>query len=220
MSAALSRLAEAPPPAGAQMPEGSRTERKGRHRDSVQPVLEKLYELYPKLFGAEFLPLKLGIFQDLLQRHPEHFERAQLKAALAVHTRSTRYLTSIADGKARYSLEGVAVESLAPEHIYQALLEVFRRRQARSPEDLRPRLRRRLMRAFEASGLSRQDYRARVQSSDPEASTQLEEALAESDQRLARREALRNAFNSSGKTLADFANMYGLDPADVARLLN
>lgn len=185
----------------------------------VQPVLDKLFELHPKLFGAEFLPLKLGIFQELLTRHPEHFERAQLKAALAVHTRSTRYLQSIADGKPRYSLEGDAVDAVAPEHVFLALLELFRRRQARSPHDLRPRLRQQLTQAFEASGLSRQDYLTRVQNNDLEAYHQLEEALAERDQRLAREEALRNAFTSSGKAVAEFAQMYGLNPADVANLL-
>lgn len=185
----------------------------------VQPVLEKLYEFYPKLFGAEFLPLKLGIFQDLLERHPQDFERAELKAALAVHTRSTRYLQSIADGKPRYSLEAEAVNAVAPEHVYLALLELFRRRQARSPQDLRPRLRQQLIQAFESSGLSRQDYLARVQSSDLDAYRQLEEALAERAQRLAREEALRNAFTSSGKTIADFAQMYGLNPTDVGDLL-
>lgn len=219
MSTAPGKADEALQSAGVQAPAGPRAEKKRQHRDGVQPVLEKLYELYPKLFGAEFLPLKLGVFQDLLVRHPEHFERAQLKAALAVHTRSTRYLQSIADGKPRYSLEGEAVEAIAPEHVYQALLALFRRRQMRSPEDLRPRLRRQLMRAFEASGLSRQDYLARVQSGDLEAYQQLEEALAERDQRLARQEALRNAFTSSGKAVVDFAHMYGLNPADVAKLL-
>lgn len=188
-------------------------------QESVQPVLEKLHEFYPRLFGSEFLPLKLGVFQEILMRHPEHFERAQLRAALAVHTRSTRYLQSIADGKPRYSLEGEAVDSVAPEHVFLALLELFRRRQARNRQDLRPRLRQQLMQAFEASGLSRQEYLSRVQSSDPQAYHQLEDALAERDQRLAREEALRNAFTNSGKTVTEFAQMYGLRPTDIGFLL-
>ncbi|MBI3532410.1 MAG: prop effector, partial [Burkholderiales bacterium] len=80
---------------------------------SVQPVLEKLFELYPHLFGAEFLPLKLGIFQELLARHPDQFKRDSLKAALGVHTRSTRYLQSVAAGKQRHDLDGAAVEPVA-----------------------------------------------------------------------------------------------------------
>ena len=52
-------------------------------RDASLPVLEKLAELYPHLFGAVFLPLKRGIFQDLLAAHPEVFETESLKAALS-----------------------------------------------------------------------------------------------------------------------------------------
>lgn len=188
-------------------------------RQSVQPVLEKLFELYPQLFGAEFLPLKLGIFQELLAQHPEQLERASLKAALSLHTRSTRYLQSVAAGKPRHDLQGVAVEAVAPEHVYLALLELFRRRQSRSAEDLRPRLRKQLMAAFEASGLTRQEYRSRVQGKDADANTLLEQAFAERDQQLARQEALLRAFESSGKTAAEFADMYGLDPRDVSRAL-
>src|SRR5512133_539149 len=187
---------------------------------SVQPVLEKLFELYPHLFGAEFLPLKLGIFQELLTLHPEQFQRDSLKLALGQHTRSTRYLQSVAAGKARHDLQGTAVEPVAPEHIHFALLELFRRRQGRSQADLRPKLRAQLISAFESSGLSRQDYVARVQMKDEGANALLEDALAELDQKLAKQEALRSAFNNSGKTPEEFADMYGMDPRDVMRALD
>lgn len=186
---------------------------------AVQPVLEKLFELYPHLFGAHFVPLKLGIFQELLAAHPAHFERAALKAALGLHTRSTRYLQSVAAGHPRHDLQGVAGEAVAPEHVYLTLLELFRRRQGRSAADLRPKLRAQLIAAFEASGLSRQDYLARVQTHDADATALLEEALAERDQTLARQEALLSAFDSSGKTLEEFAAMYGLDQRDVRAAL-
>ena len=65
-------------------------------------MLEKLFELYPQLFGQTFLPLKLGIFQELLAAHPETFQRDSLKSALGVHTRSTRYLQSVANGMKRH----------------------------------------------------------------------------------------------------------------------
>src|SRR5665647_1828150 len=136
---------------------------------SVQPVLEKLFELYPHLFGAEFLPLKLGIFQELLALHPEQFQRDNLKLALGQHTRSTRYLQSVAAGKPRHDLQGAAVEPVAPEHIHFALLELFRRRQGRSQADLRPKLRAQLISAFETSGLTRQEYQARVLTKDASA---------------------------------------------------
>lgn len=186
---------------------------------SVQPVLEKLFELYPHLFGATFLPLKLGIFQDLLAAHPEHFQRDSLKAALGFHTRSTRYLQCVAAGHKRHDLQGNAGDDVAPEHVYLTLLELFRRRQARAREDLRPKFRAQLMAAFEASGLSRQDYQVRVQTNDAEATALLEEAFAEREQRMAKREALRRTFESSGKTAEEFADMYGIDKRELAAVI-
>ncbi len=209
---------EAPAQAAVPAPPKEAASRADRSR-SVQPVLEKLFELYPHLFGHEFLPLKLGVFQELLASHPEHFERDTLKAALGVHTRSTRYLQSVAAGKQRHDLQGQAVDNVAPEHVCLALLELFRRRQGRTKEDLRPKFRAQLMAAFEASGLTRQDYLARVQSNDAQANTLLEEAFAERDQKLARQEALRRAFEGSGKTPEAFAEMYGLDRRDVVAAL-
>lgn len=193
--------------------------RKPARLQPVQPVLEKLFELYPHLFGAEFLPLKLGIFQELLAQHPEHFERDSLKAALGMHTRSSRYLQSVAAGRMRHDLQGQAVDTVAPEHVYLAMLELFRRRQGRSKEDLRPRFRSQLIAAFEASGLTRQDYLSRIQTHNPQANVLLEEAFAEIDQQLARQEALLRAFDSSGKTPEEFADMYGLDARDVVAAL-
>jgi len=186
----------------------------GRTR-AVQPVLEKLFELYPHLFGENFLPLKLGIFQDLLAAHPEHFQRESLKAALGFHTRSTRYLQCVAAGNKRHDLQGNPGDGVAPEHVYLTLLELFRRRQARAREDLRPKFRAQLMAAFEASGLTRQDYQARVQTNDAAATELLEEAFAEREQKVAKREALRRTFESSGKTPDEFADMYGIDKREL-----
>jgi sRNA-binding protein len=186
---------------------------------SIQPVLEKLFELYPHLFGSRFLPLKLGIFQELLALHPEQFQRDSLKAALGFHTRSTRYLQSVAAGNKRHDLQGVAVDDLTPEHVYLALLELFRRRQTRSREDLRPKFRAELIAAFKTSGLTRQEYLTRVMTNDVHATTLLEESLAELDQQLAKQEALCRAFESSGKTLEEFADMYGMSSRDVKTAL-
>jgi ProP effector len=193
---------------------------KAERGKSALPVLETLFELYPQLFGANFLPLKLGVFQELLARHPDRFVRDQLKVALGVHTRSTRYLQCVAAGKPRHDLDGAAIEPVAPEHVFMALLELFRRRQGRSREDLRPKLRGQIISAFEGSGLSRQDYLACIRSNDIDAMTLLDEAFAERDQKLARQEALLKTFDSSGKTPAEFADMYGLDKRDLMRALD
>ena len=189
-------------------------------RPDVYPVLDQLAALYPALFGADFLPLKRGIFQDLMAAHPDVLERESLKAALAMHTRSTRYLTAVASGAQRHDLLGQPVEAMAPEHVHHAMLEVFRRRQGRSREDLRPKLRKRMLQAFEASGLSREAYTELVRSRDEAANSLLDEALAESSERAARGEALLRAFEASGQTVEAFADMYGLEPQSAARTLD
>jgi ProP effector len=183
------------------------------------PVLEQLAALYPHLFGAVFLPLKRGIYQDLLAAHPEALQPDALKEALALHTRSTRYLTGVAAGQQRHDLQGRAVEPMAPEHVHHALLEVFRRRQGRANEDLRPKLRERMVQAFEASGLTREAYVELVRSRDETANTLLDEALAEAAARAAKEEALLRAFDASGQAVETFASMYGLDPRSAARTL-
>ena len=206
-------------PDAAVTPKLSRQAQLQAQAQAVQPVLEKLFELYPQLFGAQFLPLKLGIFQELLARHPDDFQKDTLKLALGQHTRSTRYLQCVAAGLQRHDLDGQPVEPVAPEHVYMTMLELFRRRQRNAREDLRPKFRAQLIAAFEASGLTRQDYIARVQTNDEAATALLEEALAEHAEKLARQQALMALFDSSGKSPEEFADMYGMDRREVVRAL-
>ncbi len=186
--------------------------RKGpKPRDAAFKVLERLFQLYPKMFGARFLPLKLGVYQELLALHPEDFKKEDLKVALGVHARSTRYLEAVAAGHKRHDLKGVPVEDVAPEHVHHAIMEVFRRRQARSKEDLRPWVRTRLVQAIDASGLSREDYHERINPKDELSIAVLDEAFAEVAEQAAKREALRRAYEASGKSVEEFAEMYGMD---------
>jgi len=186
---------------------------------SAQPVLEKLFELYPQLFGQRFVPLKLGVFQDLLAAHPEVFAKDELKLALGVHTRSTRYLQSVAQGLPRHDLQGQPLEPVAPEHVVLSIVELYHRRQARSPEDLVPKLRNQLMTAYQVSGLSRQDYLSRLTTLDEKVATLLEEVIAEVDQQRARQTALLKAFEASGKTVDEFASELGMDARRVQTAL-
>jgi ProP effector len=112
------------------------------------------------------------------------------------------------------------VEDVAPEHVHHAIMEVFRRRQARSKEDLRPWLRSRLVNAIEASGLGREEYTQRVATHDPIALAALDDAFAELAQQAAKREALKRAFAASGKSIEEFADMYGMELAEVRRALS
>ncbi|RYF16976.1 MAG: prop effector [Comamonadaceae bacterium] len=186
---------------------------------AVHPLLQKLFELYPRLFGARFLPLKLGVFEDLLAAHPETLPADELKVALGLHTRSTRYIESVASGLARHDLQARPVEPVAPEHVHHAILELYKRRSGKAPERARQHAVEQLAAAIEVSGLSREDYRERFTSPDDNLQSLLEDALSVVAQKRARREALQNAFRASGKTVVEFAEMYGLDPAEAKRLL-
>ncbi|TXH91041.1 MAG: prop effector [Rhodoferax sp.] len=183
------------------------------------PVLEKLFALYPALFGAEFLPLKRGIFQDLMQAHPDAFDKASLKEALSVHTRSTRYLQAMASAKPRHDLQLQAVEPVAPEHVYSAVIELYRRRQMRKQPDALSRLQRELTHAVQASGLGRMEYLGLAGNPEPEVAAALEEVLAQVERLRAKDAALLQAFDAAGQTVMEFAFAYGVPATQVRSML-
>ena len=185
----------------------------------VHPLLQKLFELYPRLFGARFLPLKRGVFEDLVAAHPQALPAAELKVALGLHTRSTRYIEAVASGLPRHDLQSNPVEPVAPEHVHHAVLELYKRRSGKTPELAREKAVRQLAAAVESSGLGREGYRERFTSADDDLHAILEEALSLVAQNNARREALQSAFKASGKTVEEFSQMYGLDVAEATKLL-
>lgn len=214
-----SPAADVRPPAGERRRQGPKKPPQASAPRAVNPVLERLFELYPHLFGAQFLPLKLGVFHELMARHPDDFKKDALKLAMGQHARSTRYLESVAAGHPRHDLDGQPVEPVAPEHVHHAILEIFRRKQLHAKEDLRPRLVQRLMAAAEASGLSREAYAERVRVQDEATNALVDEALAELGAQAAKREALVRAFEASGKTVGEFADMYGMQLQEVVATL-
>jgi hypothetical protein len=191
------------------------TEAKKKPQIDVRPVLDRLAQFHPQLFGARFLPLKVGIFEELMAAHPDAFTKPELKAALGFHARSTRYLEAVATVGKRHDLEGQPVDDIAPEHVHHAIMEVFKRRQQRSKENLKPWVITRLVGAIDASGLARDAYLERVATKDEESLSLLDEAFDEIGARNAKREAVRRAWQASGKSVEEFAEMYGMKLADV-----
>ena len=188
---------------------------------TVHPMLQTLYGLYPRLFGARFVPLQLGVFEALVAAHPDKIAPEELKVALGLHTRSNRYLEAVASGLPRHDLQGQPVEPVAPEHVHHAILELYRRKSTTPQEPAaRAKAVAQLASAVEASGLGREGYRERFGLGGSDAMRALlEEALATVGQKDAKREALVRAFRSSGASVESFAEMYGLDPAEVARFV-
>lgn len=185
----------------------------------VHPLLHTLFTLYPRLFGARFLPLKLGVFQDLVAAHPQDLPAAELKVALGLHTRSTRYIEALASGLHRHDLKAQPVEPVAPEHVHYAIMELYKRRSGKAPEQARTQAVQQLANAIEASGLSREDYRERFTPNDDQLQAILQDALSIVAQKDARREALQRAFKASGKSVEEFAQMYGLAAGEAEKLL-
>jgi len=207
-------------PAGAQ-PAAAQPQAAARPARAPHPVLLQLAQWYPALFGEAPKPLKRGIFQDLQAAHGEALEKDGLKQALALHTRSTRYLNAVAQGMPRHDLQDQEVEAMAPEHVLHALVEVFRRKKPRDGEDLQAKLRRRIAQAFIDSGLARDAYLDTVQLRDPAAQALLEQALAEVAEQDARAEAVLRAFDGSGAASVEaFADMYGMNVHLVQRQLH
>jgi ProP effector len=215
MSTEVTQAPDAPAVAESPAPKKPRAARNAQ----AMPVLEKLFSLYPALFGAEFLPLKRGIFQDLMQAHPDVFEKAALKEALSVHTRSTRYLQAMASAKPRHDLQLQAVEPVASEHVYSAVVELYRRRQMRKQPDALSRLQRDLAHAVQASGLGRMDYLALAANPEPEVAAALEEVLGQVERVRAKDAALLQAFDAAGKSVMEFAFAYGVPATQVRAML-
>lgn len=191
---------------------------------ALAPVMAELARRYPALFGDTPLPLKRGIYQDLLEAHPDIFAPDTLRAALDWHTRSNRYLQALTSGTARHDLGLQAVEPVAPEHVLHALLWLHRRRKPRAGEteqDLRDKTCRRIAHAFVRSGLSRAAYLDRTQVRDPQLLALVHAALDEVAAQDARAEALHRAWQASGAgSVPGFAAMYGMDVRNVQRQLH
>ena len=188
----------------------------------IHPLLLRLADLHPRLFGPRPRPLKLGVFEDLVAAHGEALDPVALKAALGQHVRSSRYLQAVAEGQPRCGLDGAPVAPAAPEHVLHAVMEMLRRRQTRDPQAAQAWALACLVQVLQpvqAAGQDRADWLAQVRSQDPQVLALVDQAWGELAARAAKREALRRAFQASGQTQEAFADMYGLDLAVVKNAL-
>lgn len=145
----------------------------------------RLAELFPAVFTpGSPKPLKLRIQADLQQRAPGVFTRKALSGFLHRHTTSTAYLRALVNTPQRIDLDGLAAGEVAAEHREAAIAELQRRRdlhdarraaerdaqraaeraahdearRARMQQDEQRRERQALLRAFEASTLTRRNF--------------------------------------------------------------
>ena len=67
--------------------------------------IARLAELYPNCFRQPGQPLKIGIHNDVIARHPE-LQPGLIASALRTYTRSVGYLKTLKAGAVRIDLEG------------------------------------------------------------------------------------------------------------------
>lgn len=97
---------------------------------TVKDVLAFLAIQFPACFSltGEAKPLKIGIFQDLVERlqNDVTVSKTQLRQALRVYTSSWRYLEATKEGVTRVDLDGVAgdaIDASQAEHARKLLDE-------------------------------------------------------------------------------------------------
>ncbi|MFU9136034.1 RNA chaperone ProQ [Erwinia tasmaniensis] len=92
--------------------------------NSSKEVIAFLAERFPQCFSAEgeAKPLKIGIFQDLVDRvqGEMNLSKTQLRSALRLYTSSWRYLYGIKAGATRVDLDGSACGVLEEQHVEHA----------------------------------------------------------------------------------------------------
>ncbi|MGQ7112288.1 RNA chaperone ProQ, partial [Escherichia sp. TWPC-MK] len=83
-----------------------------------------LAERFPHCFSAEgeARPLKIGIFQDLVDRvaGEMNLSKTQLRSALRLYTSSWRYLYGVKPGATRVDLDGNPCGELDEQHVEHA----------------------------------------------------------------------------------------------------
>lgn len=110
------RPARAPQPAAnLTEAEKARMER-NRQLNTVWNVFAKQYPAF-----RDRLPLKIGVAEDLVARHPE-YERTLIVAVLKRHVNHPRYHERVAAGGSRYELDGAVSEGpgIDPSHVGRA----------------------------------------------------------------------------------------------------
>jgi ProP effector len=99
--------------------------------------IAQLAELYPSCFCQPRRPLKIGIHNDIIARHPE-LRPGVIASALKTYTRSLCYLETLKAGSARIDLEGNAVGAVTEadeEDAQRKIAKAARRAAAKTIED-------------------------------------------------------------------------------------
>ena len=147
----------APPPAST--PVSTTT---GPANPSPAETAERRKGLFPALFTGPSKPIKLRIQADIQARAPGQFTKAALSAFLRRYTGSTSYLIALTRAPQRLDLDGQPAGEISDEHRQAAAEELTRRRSLhearREAEEAGRRERAQLLRAFETTTLTKENF--------------------------------------------------------------
>lgn len=123
---------------------------------------EKLKSMFPALFTGPAKPIKLRIQADIQTRAPGVFTKASLSGFLRRYTGGTGYLIALTRAPHRFDLDGQPAGEISAEHRQAAADELARRRQTqesrRQAEEDQRRERAQLLRAFETTTLTKDNF--------------------------------------------------------------
>ncbi|MCX7088726.1 MAG: ProQ/FINO family protein [Methylococcales bacterium] len=74
-----------------------------------------LMQAYPGLFNEQFLPLAVGIFDQLSALLPEHISKTDLRTVLGWYASRIKYLHNIRNLNSRFNLDGTEAGIITEE---------------------------------------------------------------------------------------------------------
>ncbi|HEV8688934.1 MAG TPA: ProQ/FinO family protein [Ideonella sp.] len=164
---------------------------------------ERLKALFPALFSGPAKPIKLRIQADIQARAPGEFTKAALSGFLRRYTGSTSYLIALTRAPQRVDLDGQPAGEISAEHRQAAADELARRRAIhegrRQAEEDQRRERFQLLRAFQSTTLTKENFCA-LKGMTPEA---LDALLAQAQQEAEERARQMAAGHGPGRTHDD-----------------
>ncbi len=178
-----------------------------------------LRNIYPTIFKT-VVPLKIGIFHDLLAAHQDELPRGKLYGFLGRHTSTVAYLSAVAKGGPRFAMDGSIFGEVTEDERLHALgkLDEIRKEEEESG-DLARKKRSELRKAFAASGLKAKPYAEAIGMDLPLFNRVMERAKSEHAERQAKRQNLVAKFKTSGLGESEFAASQKMSVAALKRAI-
>lgn len=87
--------------------------------EQIQETLSLLAKHFPTVFNEKYLPLKIGIIDDILSALKEieiQIDIHLLRKSIKQHCKQLDYLNNVKNGNVRYDLKGNPVEEIKSHH--------------------------------------------------------------------------------------------------------